>query len=187
MNLIDRIKGLVQRFNDWLKGSVNDRILCGFVYTIEHLRADGTLVDREVVHNLIPLEGLNFILSSEFKGASVPATWFLGLYQGNYTPSSSDTAAAFPGNATECTTYSQATRGAFVPGTPAGGALDNSASPASFTFTTAQTVYGGFMSSASAKGAVTGTLFSAVRFASPKSPNIGDILNITAGFTFASS
>lgn len=158
----------------------------GALYLIELIR-DGVVIDSEVVHNLIPLEGLNYLLSSEFKGTAVPATWYIGLYEGNYAPQLSDTAAAFPAAATETTTFNEATRVAFVPGAVAGGTVDNSASPAIFTFNALKTIYGGFMTSASAKGAVTGSLISAVRFASPKTPNIGDVLKVTAGFTFASS
>lgn len=164
-----------------------ERAILGFVYTVEVIR-DGVIDDRETeTHNLIPLEGLNYLLSSEFKGTAVPATWYIGVYEGNYTPQLSDTAAAFVAAATETTTYAETTRQAFVPGTVAGGVLDNSASPALFTFNATKTVFGGFMSSASAKSAVTGTLISAVRFASPKTLNSTDVLKVTAGFTFASS
>lgn len=163
----------------------NDQKL-GFTYTVEHIRG-GVVIDREEVHNLIPLEGLNFLLNSEFKGTAVPATWYIAVYEGNYTPTLADTAAAFPAAATETTSYAEAARVAYVPGTVTGGTLDNAASPATFTFNASKTIYGGFMSSASAKSAVTGTLISAVRFASPKTPTVGDLLKITAGFTFASS
>ena len=158
----------------------------GFEYLIEHIR-EGRVIDQEFRHNIIPLEGLNYLLNSEFKGTAVPATWYIGLFEGNYTPQLSDTAAAFPAAATETSTFNEATRVAFVPGAVSGGTLDNSAAPATFTFNAPKTIYGGFMTSASAKGAVTGTLISAVRFASPKTPATGDLLKVTGGFVFASS
>ena len=179
---------ILKKFFSWLRNvGLHERAFVGFKYKVEHVRDGVVLATDPWVHNLIPLEGLNYLLSSEFKGTAVPATWYVSLFEGNYTPVTGDTAAAFPASATETITYNETTRGAFVPGTVTGGTLDNSASPAQFTFNAAKTVYGGFITSASAKSAVTGTLMSVVRFASPKSPAIGDVLKITAGFTFVSS
>lgn len=161
-------------------------VKAGFTYTVEHIRR-GVVIDREVIHNLMPIQGLNFVQSALFKGTAVPGTWYIGVYEGNYTPVALDTMATFPGTATECTAYDESTRVAYVPGTVSGGALDNSASKATFTFNATKTVYGGFMSSVSTKSATSGTLLSAVKFASPKAMTAGDILSVTAGHTFTSS
>jgi hypothetical protein len=165
---------------------MNTHLNAGFTYLVEVVK-DGSVVDREEAKNLMPIEGLNHMLGVTLKGATQAATWYIGLYEGNYTPVSTDTAAVFPTAATETTAYAETTRVEFVEGTATGGALDNSASRAEFTFTSATTVYGGFIGSASAKGGLTGALLSAVRFSSPKVLEIGSVLRVTAGFTLASA
>jgi hypothetical protein len=158
----------------------------GTEYLIEVIR-DGAVIDSEVVHNLVPIEGLNHILGVEFKAVTQVATWYLAIFEGNYVPTSADTAAAIVAGATECTAYSGATRIALVPGTIAGGAFDNVASKASFTMTATKTVYGCFLTSAPAISATTGVLTSSVRFSTPKVLNATDILQVTAGMTATSA
>jgi hypothetical protein len=165
---------------------MNTKIHPGFTYLVEVVK-DGVVVDSEVVHNLMPTEGLNYMLSTAIKGTAGLSPWYIGLYEGNYTPVGTDTAAGFPAAATETTAYTEATRVEFNEGTVAAGAADNSANRAEFTFNAAKTVYGGFISSASAKGGVSGVLLSAVRFSSPKVLEIGAVLRVTAGFTLASA
>lgn len=165
---------------------MNTNLKAGFRYLVEVVK-DGVVIDSEVADNLMPTEGLNHMLGVTIKSVAAAPTWYIGLYEGNYTPVLTDTAALFPAAATETVAYSEATRVEFVEGAVAAGAVDNSASKAEFTFTANKTVYGGFISSASAKGGVTGALLSAVRFASPKVLEIGAILRVTAGFTLASA
>ena len=165
--------------------NLQENLKPGFTYVIEHVR-DGRVIDREVQHNLVPVEGLNHFAGVALKGTSQVTAWYVGLYEGNYTPQVTDTAAALPAAATEVTAYSEATRVALTLGSISGGAVTNTASPAEFTATSAKTVRGGFISSASAKNATTGVLTSVVKFASPKSLDTGDKLRITAGFTFTS-
>lgn len=159
---------------------MNSKAESGFTYVVEVIHPDGKRSQREVVHNLIPEEGLNHQQSVTFKGTTQVTTWYIGLYEGNYTPVPGITAATISAASTECTAYTPAARVEFVEGAVAVGSVDNSASPALFTFTAAKTVYGGFIVSASPKGATTGVLISAVRFASPKTLAIGDVLSVTA-------
>lgn len=165
---------------------MNEQLRGGFVYTLEHVR-DGQVIDREVVRNLMPTEGVNHMLSTQFKGTAQVATWYIGIYEGNYTPTIADTAAGLPAAATETTAYTAATRVEFVEGAVSGGSLDNSASKAEFVFNAAKTIYGAFMSSVATKGAVSGVLASVVKFSSPKTFGSGDTLRVTAGFTLASA
>jgi hypothetical protein len=158
----------------------------GTVYTVEHIRG-GQVLSRDVHHNLVPIEGLNHIASVVTKGAAQVPTWYIGLFEGNYTPVPADTAAAFSAAATECTTYAPSTRAEFNEGAVVAGVVDNTANRAEFTFTAAKTIYGAFMSSAQAKGAVTGTLISAARFGSPKAVLVDDVLRITASLEFESA
>jgi hypothetical protein len=151
----------------------------GFTYIIETIR-NGVVVDTDVVDNLIPIEGLNHMADVTFKGGLQNTTWYVGLFEGAYTPVPGDTAATFPGSATELTAYT-GDRKALVLGAIADGAVDNSASKAEFTGTTnGKVATGGFVSSAVTKGATTGVLISVVRFPSPKTLNAGDVLRVTA-------
>lgn len=161
---------------------MNSTAQAGFAYLIEVIK-NGVVIDREVAHNVMPTEGANHIISSALTGGSQVSTWYLGLYEGNYTPTVADTAALLPGLAVECTAYTDATRKVWAPGAVAGGSVNNSATKAEFTFNAAKTVYGGFMTSAPAKGATTGALVSVVRFPSPKVLDIDSILRVTAGIT----
>lgn len=160
----------------------------GFTYTVRLLDRFGNILEEDPpIHNLIPEEGINHVISTVWAGGVQVPTWYIGIFSGNFTPTGSETAATLPGLATEETAYSASGRVAFVPGAVTGGAVDNSASVAQFTLTAAKTIYGGFLSSASAKGATSGTISSVVRFASPKTGGIGDILQIVAAQSLISS
>ena len=81
----------------------------GTTYLIEHIRA-GEVISHEEVHNLIPIEGLNHAVSVIVKQGTQSAGWYIGLFEGNYSPVAGDTAATFPTAAVECLTYAPATR-----------------------------------------------------------------------------
>lgn len=171
----------------------------GGVYTFEHIRG-GKVIDNKVVggevidtwseKNIVVDEGLAYILGVAFDGSTSALTsWYIGLFSGNYTPVNTTTAANITANATEITTaYSEATRVAWVEAGVTARLIGNAASPALFTFTAATTnVYGAFLASASAKGATTGTLSSAKRFAALKTMLITDILSVTYEITATST
>ena len=158
----------------------------GVNYTIEVIRG-GAVVDSETVHNLMPEEGRNHAVSVITKGATQVPTWYIGLFEGNYVPVDSDKASTFPTSATECIAYLPATRVEFVEGAVAAGVVENTASRAEFTATAAKTIYGAFLVSAQAKGAVTGVLMSAARFTAPKTLQIDDVLRVTASFSLTSA
>lgn len=159
----------------------------GFTYTVDVLHPDGSVSQAETSHNLIPDEGVAHTMGVLFKSSTQVATWYIAIYEGNFTPAGSITAATFPALATECTAYTPSTRPEFVEGAVAGGAVDNSASRAEFTMTADKTIYGGVITSASAKSATTGVLISAVRFTSPKVVATGDVLRVTAGNSLVSA
>lgn len=158
----------------------------GVTYTLELVRK-GQVIEREVVHNLMPEQGRNHVVGVTIKGVTQVPTWYIGLFEGNYTPVDADTAAGFPAAATECTAYAPSTRVEFNEGTVVAGSADNTANRAEFTFTSAKTVYGAFMASGQAKGAVTGTLLSAARFATAKSVQVDDVLRVTASLSIVSA
>ena len=158
----------------------------GFEYTIEVINKEGEVTDREVVHNLMPIEGMNHLLAVLLLGASQNASWHIGLYDTPYTPVAGDVAATFPTLAGEATGYANSQRMLFEGASPVGGTLDNAANPAEFEFTAENEIHGGFISSSAAKGSTSGVLLSAVRFTTPKSVEPTSILRVTAGFALVS-
>lgn len=160
----------------------------GFEYLVEIVdRHTGIVRDSELVKNLMPMQGITHMQNGLLKGGSQVTNWFIGLYKGNYTPVSGDTMATFPVNASEFTGYAGGTRKAFVSGTPVNGIVDNVNNEAEFQFTEDETVYGGFISSSSGLGSISGVLLSAVKFGSPKALSTTEILRVTAGFIAASA
>jgi hypothetical protein len=178
----------------------------GFVYDVEHLQPTRLArwitrwlpsvklpdllyrkVDQERLHNLVPLEGRQHILSVIGNAGTQITTWYVLIFEGNYTPVSGDTMATFPASATECTAYTAATRPEWVEAAPSAGVITNSASKAEFTANATKTVYGAALSSSSVKGGTSGTLLSAGRFATSKTVDSGDVLRVTGNLTLNSS
>lgn len=165
---------------------IEDKAHFGFKYTVEHLR-NGVVIDREVSTNLIPVEGINYLLNAGLKGGAQLGAWYMGIYENNYTPQASDVSATFPGGgfAGECTAYDEVSRVPVTLGDVAAGAVASTAN-ATFTANATKTVYGGFLSSSSAKGGLTGVLVSAVKFGSAKTLQAGDVLSVSASLSIVS-
>lgn len=163
----------------------------GFTYTTELIR-DGVVIDREVTRNLIPIEGLNHIIETTLKNGTPFANWYVGVYEGNYTPDPDDTMAAFPSAATELTGYTATARPTLVLGDVANGQVSNGTleepdNLALFTWNVSgKTCYGAFVSSSPTKGATSGVLISAARFSAPKAVTSGDVLRVSVTFNTAS-
>ena len=156
----------------------------GFEYTFECFDQDGRLKWAFTEHNLIPNEGRDYLLNAGLLAGAQLSSWYIGLYEGAHTPLATDTMAGFPAAATEITTaYDEVSRPALVPNALSGGVYINTASPAVFTFNAAKTVRGGFITSGSVKGGVTGVLLSAVLASSPKDVVALDQLRVTAGLS----
>ena len=157
-----------------------------FGYEFEIVR-DGVVIDRFTEKNLIPTEGLNHMLDVVCHGGSQVPTWYVGIYEGDYTPAATNTAANFPSLSTESTAYAESVRQTWVEGAPAAGVVDNSANKAIFTMNANKTIYGCFLSSVATKGATTGVLLSAVRFSTPKVLISTDLLRVTAPVSLTAS
>lgn len=147
---------------------------------------DNKVIDEFGSPNLVVNEGLNSILNVYFGGSTQISTWYLGIFEGNYTPVASVTAATIASAATETTAYNSATRPEYTEAAAASQSITNSANRASFVFNATKTIYGAFLISNSTKGGTTGTLFSASRFATAKSVESGDELLLTYTFTVSS-
>lgn len=152
----------------------------------QHIR-EGEVIDEWEDHNLVVNEGLNSVLGIMFHGDTQISTWYLGLFEGNYTPVATVTAATITAASTECTAYDESTRVEYNEAAAASQSITNSANRATFTFNATKTIYGAFLVSASAKSATTGTLFSAARFSTAKSVVSTDQLLLTYTFAAASA
>lgn len=139
---------------------------------------DGSVKWRETVRNTFVNTGLNYLLDSGFGG-----TEYLGL-KGSGTPNAADTMASH-GTWSEITAYTEGTRPTYSHAAAASQKVTNTASKATFSINGTTTIYGIFCTTNSTKGGTTGTLISATDFASSKSADNGDTLEVTYEVTAA--
>lgn len=147
---------------------------------------DGKIIDEWSQENLVVNEGLNALLNIMFNASTQVTTWYCGLFEGNYTPVATVTAANIASASTELTAYVAATRPEYNEAASSAQAITNSANRANFVFNATKTVYGAFLISTNIKNGTTGTLFSAARFPTSKSVESGDELLLTYTITAAS-
>lgn len=150
----------------------------GGVFEFELVR-DGKVIDKWAEHNLVTNEGLNDLLQVYLGGGSQKATWYVGIFEGNYTPLATVTAATITAASTECTAYTEATRPEWVEASAASQSITNTASKAAFTINATKTIYGAFLVSSSEKSGTSGVLFAATRFAASRSVVATDQLLVT--------
>jgi hypothetical protein len=166
--------------------NASTKTAAGFAYHIEIVDRDGVVRERETLHNLMPVEGLNHMIGVTLKSVAQINNWYMGLFEGNYSPVADDLASTFPGSAAECSAYGQATRVPLVLGAIAAGSVDNDASKGEFTMTAPKVIYGAFITGASAKGSTSSVLISAGRFSAPKTLDTGETLRLKAVFVHVS-
>jgi hypothetical protein len=139
-------------------------------------RGDRLVQPWQFDENIVVNEGLNHILNTEFHATAQITTWYIGIFEGNYTPVAGDTAANIAANSTESTAYTQANRVEWVEGAAAAQSITNPAA-SQFNINATKTIYGAFLVSSNVKSGVTGTLFAASRFASSRAVvNLDQIL-----------
>lgn len=159
----------------------------GFEYTIEHVGVDGQIKSIETIGNIIPTEGLNYILGASISGSSQLSTWYLGLYTANRTPLAGDTMTTFLADCDETANYGSTSRLEAVFAAVDAGSVTSIADPTIFTFDVDTTVQGGFLTSGVTINNTSGLLISAVKFSSPKVISAGELLRVPAGIAMASS
>lgn len=138
--------------------------------------------EDEFSENLVVNEGLDYILGSCVGATSPISNWYIALFSGDVTVLATWTGANFTANATEWTTYDEAARPAWSRGSVISGAVDSFASKATFTSSgDTQTVRGAALISVAGKGAASGTLIASSRFASDKSLDTGEMLDVGYG------
>jgi hypothetical protein len=161
-------------------------MVAGGTFTIEHVR-NGEVIDVFDSPNLVVDQGLNHMLDVLLHGSTQVGTWYLGLFEGNYTPVAGLLASTIAGAATECTAYDETTRQIYNEAAAASKVTTNSANKATFTMNATKSVYGAFIISDSTKGGTSGTLLAASKFAAAKSVVATDQLLLTYTFTASSS
>ena len=141
-------------------------------------------LDEAFDPNLLPDEGLVYLLSAGLGNGTKLSAWYLSLYSANYTPLAGLTAASYPATASEITSgtegYTEATRPVWTPTAPTTPLIDNLANKAAFTIATASslTVNGAALLSEATKGAVTGKLASATKFGTARTLYDTDVFNL---------
>jgi hypothetical protein len=176
-----RMTGMAHLYPGWRAGAKIRGI-----WRVECRAPDKRLKWVEDFENLVVNVGLDHLLDVTLSAATQVATWYLSLINGaSPTIAAGDTMASHAGW-TENQNYSEAVRQTWIDGGVSGQSVSNSASPATFTCNTdGQTIGGAFLTSGNAKGGTTGTLYAAGTFASAKSLDTNDTLDVTATFTMA--
>lgn len=170
------------------KPSMKSIIPVGTWWEFEQWRK-GKLIDKWAQKNVITTEGLNHMLNVTFHGATAIGTWYMGLFENDYTPLITDTYAT-PGF-TESSAYDEATRPAFVEAEATTKVTTNNASKATFTISGTKTIYGAFLCGGGTDGntkgdaAGGGTLFASSKFATAKSVVDDDVLMVVCSITLA--
>lgn len=164
------------------KSHIAANVGIGGIFTYELRRKDGT-IEKWKSHNLVVNQGLNHVLDVALHGVAAVNPWYVAIFEGNYVPLATDTAATIVAAATECTAYTEATRPEYVEAAAATQSITNSASRATFTFNATKTIYGAFLTSVATKSATTGTLLAADKAATSKAVTSGDQLLVTYTLT----
>ena len=141
--------------------------------------------DLQTDPNLLPDQGLNYLVNVGFHTLPKIDNWYLALFAGSVAPASNWTAATFPATASEIVSgtegYSGANRPRFNATAGAGTSVDNvTGGVASYTIVTASelVVTGAALLSSQPKGATTGVLASVTKFATARRLQNGDVFEL---------
>ena len=140
---------------------------------------DGKIIDVWEDFNVVTDEGLNYLLNAGVTGGSQYTTWYVSIYESNYTPVGSEDGATLGGLLTECQAYDEATRPTYDCITSTAQSTDNTGSRAMFTINDTKTVYGAVLSSGNTKGTYAGSAVLALaKFSSARSVVDNDVLAV---------
>jgi len=168
---------------------MNNEYKVGFVYTPTHVGEDGKIISQQEMHNLMPGDMITYMLNAALRGGSQYSTYYLSLYENNYTPLPGDTMTTFMAACGENTGYTTTgtNRLTLTLPAPVAGSITTAASPNEFAFTGAATIRGAFITTGITRGSTTGLLVSAALFASPFTmANLG-ALRVPVGFALVSA
>ena len=167
------------------------------IYRFECFDKHGHLKWIEEIPNLVVNEGLDDVLTQFFKGSGYTAAFSVGLIDNagfDVLGIEDDAAGIITGGPTsgsngwgEVTEYDEATREVLTLGSIVAQSVDNTASKASFAINATITINGAFVVRGdTAKLGTSGTLYGEASFASARSAESGDTLNVTVTLTSAS-
>lgn len=159
---------------------MNSVLGTGFRYSCQAKLPTGGVIEWED-HNLLPQDSVDHIARLILASTSPIGAWYVGIFEGNYTPTSATSAGDLPGAVGESTAYSGATRPTWSGVYDNVSDLSNAASRAVFTLTADKRIYGAFIVSSSVKGGPSGVLLSIARFAVPRDLPAGTEFAVTAG------
>ena len=153
----------------------------GFVYSGEIEYPDGRIETIDPVHNIMPQVSIDFV-AGLLRATETPiGNWYLFLFENNYTPDNTTSAADLQTLAGETLAYDEASRPAWTHSYDGVSVIDNAANRGVFTFNADKTIYGAGIVSVSGKGTDTGRLLSIARFPSPRQPTDGATFRLAAG------
>lgn len=150
----------------------------GGIFKFEQIR-NGKVIDTWEEKNLIVNEGLNDLLQVHLGAGTQKPSWYVAIFEGNYTPLAADTAAVIAANSTESIAYAEATRPLWDEAAASSQQISNTAAKATFSINATKTIYGAFLISDSAKSGTAGSLFAASKFAVSRSVVDQDQLLVT--------
>lgn len=159
-------------------------------YTARLFDKDGNLKWEVDFDNLVTDVGARAMMDTFLAGSGYTAAFYLGLISSaSYTGiSPSDTASSHAGwteaGNVNAPAYGASTRPAvpwsIASGSGAGNRIKSMSAPLSFTFTSAGTVKGSFMTTSGVKDGTTGTLFSAGLFTGgDRAVGVNDVLQVS--------
>ena len=144
-------------------------------------------------NNLVTAEGITHILNVALGAKAKPAGHFIALFGGSATPQANWKASNFTEVAAEIVSltegYTSPTRPVWTPPDTATNSIDNMDSAARVTIATASqlSVTGAAVLTASGKGATTGVLISAFKYAVQRTFQDGDVYDIGYRFSLTSA
>ena len=146
-------------------------------------RVNGGAWEKEGT-NLITTEGFAHILNVALGAKAKPTGYFLALFSGSATPQANWTAANFASVASEIVSmtegYTDATRPVWTAEDTSTNSIDNFVSAAKLTIATSSelNVTGAALLTNSTRGGTTGVLISASKYASTRTLQDGDTLEV---------
>jgi len=183
IKMSDKIAAEVER-----QTGLKNQVQIGSVWDWEIWR-QGKMIDSWRDHNLCTDQGIEDLLDVYFSDGTQTNTHYIALFSDNHTPAAGNTYAT-PGY-TESTAYDEAARQTWTEAGVSSKSITNSASKASFTMSTAVTIYGGALVSSATKGdtAASGAkLFCVSQFdGGSKVLSASDVLKVTVTISGADS
>lgn len=173
-----------------IQNEVYDVTEQGIYFPNQGVMAQGQYFDRvnggewSVSKNLVVTEGLAHILNVAMGSTPKPTAYYLALFSGATAPAPNWTGANFASVASEIVSttegYTNATRPEWKEANTSGNSIDNMTAAASVTIATASTlnVTGAALLTNATRGATTGTLVSATKYAAARVFQNNDVYDI---------